>query len=431
MTAETGLLSRLRRARSGDAAGAREAVLLLGNYRPAIVMVRALSRTGYRTVLGAGGEGGAEYSRFIDEVWQHPSVTAAPQAMLRALTELLDRRRDITVIFPVSEECVMFCAAYGEYLVPRVAIASPRPDIVRTCVDKRALLSLAVANGIAVEPFCTVQTHDELVLAARDLGYPLVIRPIGPVNRLCGRKALIVRDPAEQKRLLPAWPQEQEALLLQRMAHGPRRNVYFAALDGRVVRSLETAIIRTDASDGTGLAVEGVTCAPSPGLSRDTATLVAALNYTGIGLTQFIVDEAAGTSCLLELNPRIAGSHAVPEAAGLDLTGLAVSLAQGRTGDAGRSIVPRSFRYAWTYGDLRGLAAALANGDVGPAEAAVWFARAALTLLRADVHMTWSVSDPAPALALFLRHLPGMHRLLNLVPGSRARSGWKHASAKR
>src|SRR5690606_10336113 len=133
-TAETGLLSRLRRARSGDAAGAREAVLLLGNYRPAIVMVRALSRTGYRTVLGAGGEGGAEYSRFIDEVWQRPSVTAAPQAMLRALTEMLDRRRDITVIFPVSEECVMFCAAYGEYLVPRVAIASPRPDIVRTCV---------------------------------------------------------------------------------------------------------------------------------------------------------------------------------------------------------------------------------------------------------------------------------------------------------
>ena len=47
-------------------------------------------------------------------------------------------------------------------------------------------------------------------------------------------------------------------------------------------------------------------------------------------------------------------------------------------------------------------------------------------LVRADVHMTWSWSDPLPTLALFARTLPLANRVLGRPP---ARSATLHPAA--
>jgi hypothetical protein len=82
-------------------------------------------------------------------------------------------------------------------------------------------------------------------------------------------------------------------------------------------------------------------------------------------------------------------------------------------------------RYAWTYGDLRGLRAARASGRLTTRETAAWAWRIVGAFFAADVHMTWRWDDPLPTLALYARRVPGARWLVGrrtLSAGSDART---------
>ena len=73
-----------------DDKDSRPSILLLGNYRPALAVARGLRDAGYRIVMGKrGGEGFSEYSRFVDEAWDHPPVETDVVGLQVALTKFL------------------------------------------------------------------------------------------------------------------------------------------------------------------------------------------------------------------------------------------------------------------------------------------------------------------------------------------------------
>lgn len=399
-----------------EAGPGRGTVLLLGNYRPALTVVRALSAHGYRTMVGLGGhEGCVEYSRYADESWDHAPLTGTGRAFMADLERLLAARPDITTIYPIAEEFCACLAMHGQRLPDHVVVAAVDSSIFELCQDKVRMLEFVEGLRVGCEPFAVVESYDRALQAARDIGFPIVVRPLTPRVKLGDKKALICRDEAEFRAELPDWPAGQHALLLQREARGIRHNVFFAAYRGQILRSLETEIYRTDQFDGTGYAVDGATVAPTPDLHDECRRMARALNYTGVGLAQFIIDPETGRSCFLELNPRIAGSHAITDAAGQELSLLAVKLARDELSprDLGPWDYKAGVRYAWGYGDMRGLKSALSAGGITMAQAIGWCLMAVITGLRADVHMTWRWDDPAPTCALFARQTPGVNRLVD------------------
>lgn len=393
------------RLRLGDPS-IQHTVLLLGNYRPALVAARALSKLGCRVVLGlGGGEGGNEYSRAVDEVWDHPELAGSGDAFVQALERFLARRPDITVVYPIGEPFVLCFAERGMRFEDHALIASVAPGIATICSDKLAMLDLATTAGVGCLPYAAVDGYDDLLPAAEAVGFPVVVRPLNSKVLIGTRKAVICHDRSELKAAVPIWPKDVVTLLVQRLASGVRHNVFFAAHQGEVVRALETRILRTDRIDGTGYAVDGVTVQPTPKLIFETRALAKALDFTGVGLAQFICDAETGRSCFLELNPRLAGSHAITEYAGQELTRLAIELAADIAPDArDRDFAYRpGIRYAWSYGDLRGIKTALADGEASAADVPAMLARFLWTAIRAETHMSWSWRDPAPAFALLKR----------------------------
>jgi len=393
----------------GDAPG----VLLLGNYRPTLTLVRDLKSLGWVTIVGrGGGEGGAEYSRFTDEVWEHPPLEDGREAFLGALGAFLGRRSDIGVVLPVAEEFVRAVSAARDRLPSDRIYALPEPQVVRTALDKTAVWGLAQSIGVPVASHALATSYADLERRCDEIGYPLVIRPLDSTRRLGEVKALIVVGPAELASTMPAWPGGHTGLLVQRRVTGRRHNLYFAARRGRIVRLLETVIERTDHVDGTGLAVEGRTVATTPVLARHTERLAGCLGYSGVGCAQFLVDPEADGVTFLELNPRVAGNHAVAEAAGLELGRLSILLASPEPPDVPFVAGTPGLVYAWTYGDVRGLVHSLRRG-LPAREALRWLGHVLRALLRADVHMTWRWDDPLPTLALFGVQLPVLRRLLH------------------
>jgi len=389
-----------------------EGVLLLGNYRPAICLARSLRGLDYRVIVGlGGGEGGAQYSRFADEAWDHPPLEDVREPFLSSFVAFLRDRPDVRVVFPVAEPFVRLLSAERARLPTDRIYAIPPPSVVERALDKVGAYAVARSVGIPVAPYAVAEGPADLPRRCDEVGYPVVLRPLDSTRRLGGRKGAIVASADELARAVSRWPKATGALLVQRRVTGTRHNVFFAARAGSIVRLLETRVERTDAPDHTGLAVEGRTVPPSPYLVGFTARLTAALAYSGVGLAQFLVDRDAGAVFFIELNPRVAGSHAIAEAAGLQLGYLSIVLAAPGTPEIPFVAGTPGLRYAWTYGDLRGLVAAVRDG-LPRRQALAWAWAMARAFVRADVHMTWRWSDPLPTLALFARAVPVVHRFL-------------------
>ncbi len=393
---------------AGSADAGTRGVLLLGNYRPTLTLARVLSREGYRVVSGLEGcDGGAEHCRFVDELWSHRSVRTDPDGFLEDLRAFLARRADIDVVLPVSEEFVRLFSSHPTKLPEGPLYATPAPDLVNLCLDKLGLMGLAVDAGVPTAPFEMVRTRAAFHKAADRIGLPLVIRPEKSTDRIGGKKAVICQT-AEDLAEVSALLSDRCALLLQRKASGLRHNIYFAAKDGKVVRYLHALILRTDIPDGTGLAVEGITIEPDAKLRTYTERLISSLGYTGVGCAQYLVDEEDGSVSFLEINPRIAGNHAVPEAAGLGLSTLAIELARPTCGHVAPIEGKAGLRYVWTCGDLLGAKQAYWRGEITAATSAAWMARAVKAAFAADVHMQWHWRDPMPALMSLRPVLPSL-----------------------
>lgn len=393
----------------------RPSVLLLGNYRPALAVARVLREAGFRIVMGKrGGEGFNEYSRFVEEAWDHPPVETAAAGLQTALTEFLDEREDIQFVFPISEAFVMFFAERMLSLPGGATLVSPRADLVRTCADKVAMLYTAVEEDVPVLPCAVLVADSDNEALGHEVGLPIVARPLTPGAKINEKKAVIIDNWPDYLQFVADWCKPNFPILIQRKAVGPRINVFFTARNGALINDLQTYIRRTDSLDGTGYAVDGVTMATSAPLLEDCEKLVKALNYTGIGIAQFIVDPKTGDRCFLELNPRVAGSQAITEQMGFEMSRIAVDLACGLDPEPPKRVrgIRSGFRYAWVYGDVRGLRAAWAQGEVGIGGAALWALKIFWTALWADHHMSWVWHDPVPALMLFARQLfPSLERL--------------------
>jgi predicted ATP-grasp superfamily ATP-dependent carboligase len=290
---------------------------------------------------------------------------------------------------------------------------------VRLCFDKHRLYEVARAIDIPTAPWR--EYGCDWLAAARDMGYPVVVKRRDSALKVHDKKALTFASEAALALFLNGVRHDPDpgSLLLQKFAPGWRHNCHVAADRGRLVVYFQQKVLRTDELDGSGLGVEGISVAPSVDLYRHCERLVARLGYHGVGCIQFLVDEGSGEAALLEFNPRMDSTAALPYRLGLDFPRVALQLASPEGFAA--EVPPRPYalgrRYAWLYGDLMHWQGCLRRGEQTPAQLAVW----ALAMLRASVtghHLTWEWTDPLPTLLMFWRRvqrvfgraLPGLPR---------------------
>ncbi|MCP4184861.1 MAG: hypothetical protein GY761_16335 [Hyphomicrobiales bacterium] len=397
-----------------------QSVLLLGNYRPTLFIARQLKHQGARVISGLEGcDLGAEYSRYVDETWDHCPVEQDPKAFIRALEQYVRSRKDISIILPVSEE---FCRAIANHkpdLPDTIIVAMNDAELVKTCLDKTRMLDLCSAIGVPVAPYVLVDNADDLQRAETDIGFPMVARPSISASRINREKAVRIKNSTDLSQLHANWNENWGGLIVQKQVSGLRNNIFFAARNGEVCRLLQTKILRTDRFDGSGLAVEGMTVEPDARLVRYTEALAKKLDYSGIGCAQFLVDDVTGEVCFLENNPRFSGSHVISEYCGLDLIGFQIALAQctlEQQESRQQGVV--GVRYGWMSGDLNGLRHAVRGGKIDATGAVNWFFKALRNGFTSDVDMVLRWDDPLPGLVSMFETLPYALRLTR-------RKSWK------
>ena len=386
------------------AAPTRRRVLVLGDYRQTVTIVRSLGRAGFEIVLGTNElHSSTAQSRYVSDVRVFDD--SMEDRFLDELEAYL-RREKPDYVFPVGEHQARCIVRATERLMPLSTWVMPDPSTVLRCFDKRALYALTPTLGIPTASWCEYTSFENWSRAAREMGFPVVVKRKDSSAPIKQKKAIILRTPEAFDLLLAELQSEPDtaSLVLQKFASGQRHNCHIAADRGRIVAFFQQKVLRTDELDGTGIGVEGVSVPISPDLRAYCERLVGALGYHGIGCIQFMVDEKKGTVAFLEFNPRMDSTVALPYRLGYDYPRIAVEIAAHDAPAPITRLYPAGEHYHWLYGDAVSWLDCHKHRRKNGAELLRW----ALNMVwsaATSYHLTWDARDPIPTLHLFRKKI--------------------------
>ncbi|MEU5541319.1 ATP-grasp domain-containing protein [Streptomyces sioyaensis] len=347
--------------------------------------VGAMSRLLPRAIREAGHE-----FTFLTRDLHHylrtaPEGTAHP--LLGARHVLTADTNDLDTLLPYVERLHPALGFDGvltscDYYLPtaariagRLHLPGPAPAAVQNACRKDATRRLLAAAGLPGPRFAVCADRSEAAVAAAEIGYPLVLKP---VDLCAGMFVRRIDDEAELVaacRALDDFPvnargqRRAPVLLLEELLHGPEVSVETVTFDGhtQVVGVTDKSVGGAPAFIETGhMFPAGITADDAAAAGETARRAIAALGLDGVVAHTEIKLTPDGPR-LVEVNPRPAGNRItelVRHVTGIDLAAAAVDVALGqrpdlRTRDTGLRSAAIGFLVPRTAGVL----AAIDGGD--------------------------------------------------------------------
>jgi hypothetical protein len=325
-----------------------------GQGRAAVAAVRALGRGGYRAAVTVSDRSSlAAASRYCGRTVPVPRIT--DPGFADAVTAELERHPYLTCL-PASDQVLEALDAPVGHLLDKVELARRADDA-----------------GVPVPPSRVFSSPAELTAAGGELDYPVVVKPV--VHRYTPYRA---SSPAE----LTSKILGDGEVVIQPFVDEPIRMVSGVMWGDRLVGAVHQRWLRLW-KPVTGNASAAVTTKPDSELEGRLESLLR--GYEGVFNAQLI------GPYLLDLHPRVYGTHVLAEAAGVNLIALWCDLLRGL--DVAPAPARPGVLYRWIEGDLRHVYEGLRSGRLSLS--------AALRIVaprRGTAHSTESIGDPGPML---------------------------------
>jgi len=383
------------------AGGMHKVLVLDANQRSALAIIRSLGRRGLNVIaadhrphpIGAA-------SRYAAASVRYPDPATSPGAFARDIFTTAERL-DIDIIIPTTDLTTMVLASQPD-LCNSVYLATPRADSYEALTDKGRLFQLAASLDIPAPQTRLALTAAAVVSAARDFGFPVVLKPARSRylkgDRVVSTSVEIVRGPDQLLEVLRglSWLGDIPCLVQQFVpGHGAGVFALYGP-SGPVAWFAHRRIREKPPSGGVSVLSESVPV--DPVLQSAAAKLLSAANWTGVAMVEFRVS-ADGTPYLMEVNGRFWGSLQLAIDCGVDFPWLLYRVSQNAP-----VLQPQSYaigrRLRWLLGDFDSLVSELKQTSLSlrhKARSLAAFARSFADgrcrqeILRLD--------DPIPALA--------------------------------
>jgi len=275
---------------------------------------------------------------------------------------------DVLYPNPTADQCI-FASQRATVESRGMALVASPVEALEIATDKYRTLTFARDIGLAVPETILVQQPEEVLPAARELGYPKRSVCVKPLEG-AGATGFRVFDPeadmgsvifaavpgsnrltpeiyTEMVTGSPAW----RPVMVSEYLPGTEREVDLLVHDGQLV----TAVVRHFYGLYGGMATE-CELVEDPGLVERATHLVQQIGLQHINGVAFR-ENAAGEPCVLEINPRMTGSIGVAVAGGVNMPAYAIRLALGE--ELGELPQPRigtrmvrTWREVYTHGGL-------------------------------------------------------------------------------
>lgn len=344
----------------------RKVLVLDANQRSALAIIRSLGRQGISIVAGdpvANPLGSA--SRYAAASLRYPDPASDPPQFISQVIDCVERLA-IDTIIPATDLTTMLLVSQSN-LSKNVHLAAPPAESYEALTDKARLVELAQRLGITVPETRIARTEDTVIAAARDFGFPVVLKPARSRYLKDGRVRAtgvqVVRRPAALPTTVRAlsWLGDLPCLV-QRFVPGHGAGIFALYGPSGPVAWFAHRRLREKPPTG-GVSVLSESMPIDNGLQSAAAQLLAAVGWTGVAMVEFRVT-ADGTAYLMEVNGRFWGSLQLAIDAGIDFPWLLYQLTHGM-----RIAAPADYRIGqrlrWLLGDLDSLLIELHSDTVG------------------------------------------------------------------
>jgi carbamoyl-phosphate synthase large subunit len=257
---------------------------------------------------------------------------------LEDVLEIVDKEKPKGVIVQYGGQTPLKLARALE--AAGVPIIGTSPDSIDLAEDRERFQKLIEKLGLRQPPNRTARNADEALALAREIGYPLVVRPSYVLG---GRAMEIVHDDADLSRYIreAVRVSETSPVLLDRfLDHAGEVDVDIVAdaqgnvLIGGVMEHIEEAGVHSGDSS-CSLPPYSLSATTQDELRRQVTMLARELKVVGLMNTQFAIQtdaDGVDTVYILEVNPR--ASRTVPfvaKATGVALAKIAARCMVGKT----------------------------------------------------------------------------------------------------
>jgi predicted ATP-grasp superfamily ATP-dependent carboligase len=347
-----------------------EVIVLDGNQRPTLAITRSLGKRGIRVMVGAETKRSlSSCSRFCAGSFVYPSPYQDPEGFFQAVLERTRRLRQ-AILLPVTDVTVSEILRRRAEFAEGITIPFDGFDKYSLVSDKAWLVSQCRTLGLPV-PRTLLSTdygdREDVIVAAKDLGFPLVVKPslsrIRTETGWIGTRVRYARDEGELRDILSSEVLSRVPFILQERIQGPGVGIFLLMKDGVVLARFAHRRLREKPPSG-GVSVLSESIEP-PAAAMDAATrLLEEVRWSGVAMVEFKIDERGGVHRILEVNARFWGSLELAVSAGVDFPYLLFQMAKGeRIGESTGYRVGLKVR--WELGDLDHLWIRLSRNSSG------------------------------------------------------------------
>ena len=337
-------------------------LVLDGNERASLAIVRSLTAAGWDVVVGARG------SRSLGSVSRGArgvviDVDPLLEPTLFAHTVATEcRRLGCALLIPVTDASLEAMLENRALLPASTVLPFPSLDVYRAASDKVLVHRLACDAGIGIEETVVVEAHGDPAPADASL-YPGVVKPhrsiVGHDHRY-KTSVELVSDRAACASVLRALPPAAFPVLVQRRVRGSGEGFFAARWRGQPIARFAHRRLREKPPSG-GVSVFRESIEMDAALVSACEAVLDRLNWEGVAMVEGKRDLDRGGWRVMEINGRFWGSLQLAIDAGVDFPALLASAATGEPIGIAPTWRP-GIRLRWEWGDIDHLMLRLLRG---------------------------------------------------------------------
>ena len=375
-----------------------------------LAVIRGLGMAGVPVVACGSTRGSLGFwSRFATARRVYTSPFTDQQRFVADVLEIA-RASGANLIVPSVESTLVVLDAHRAAIEEQCPLAAPCSDVLEVALDKLRTLQLAERLGVPVPRTAHGASREAILDAARNLRFPVAIKPRGhslyaKTRNALGFKVKYAATLDELGTALQSLDPRQGYPLVQEYAPGTGICVSAVFDRGRPLVLFPYVRVREVPLTG-GVSVLRRSLPLDERLARYVELLLGSVGWHGVAMVEFRYSARTDSYVLMEINGRFQASTALAIDAGLNLPYLVYALYTGRSlnGDQRYRV---GVEERWLRGDLLSLLTALLGATAPssvqdperPLPSRVRLLRDFLRDFRPGMkYDEFKLSDPGPAL---------------------------------
>lgn len=331
-----------------------------GNTRAALAITRSLGKAGHWIAVGEGSRRSlAGASKYCAERFRYTSPAIN---LMKAIAELASevKRRNIDLLIPVADKTLLPVIEFQKEYFGQVKVPFPDYQTIMRATEKFGLFKLAQDCGVPIPRTVFVEgPPEEFMSRCAELQFPVVIKPDCSLfrenDRLVTTGVNYAHSIAEVRSFIEGNMYLREhPFLIQERIIGPGMGYFVLLVAGEPIAEFCHRRIREKPPSG-GVSVYSESIPVRADMREYALRLLRVLNWSGVAMVEFKLDQRTDTPTLMEINGRFWGSLQLAIDSGIDFPRLLVeSVNDGLVGKR-KAECGENHRWRWLLGDIDNL----------------------------------------------------------------------------